>query len=89
MSPSKAVTVTLVHSHATEPAEVIVRIKGGNVRGVQHTALAHEQLNAHNTFAEPDRVKPNPSTTAPRANGEEIRCVLPPCSVNRLDVHLV
>jgi alpha-N-arabinofuranosidase len=89
LGPSKVVTVTLVHSHATEPAELILRIKGGDVRGVDHMVLAHEQLNAHNTFAEPNRVVPGPSTTVARAKGEEIRCTLAPASVNRLAIQLV
>ena len=88
VSPSNAATVTLVHSHATEPAEVVVRIKGGNVRGVQHTVLTHDQLNAHNTFAAPETVAPRSSARAPSASGDEIHCVLPPRSVNRLDIQL-
>jgi alpha-N-arabinofuranosidase len=85
---SRAATVTLVHTHAAEPAEVVVRLKGGTAAGVRHTVLCHDQLNAHNTFAEPDRVIAKPSATALRALGQEVRCVLPPASVNRLDIQL-
>jgi alpha-L-arabinofuranosidase len=88
VSAPNAATLTLVHSHATEPAELIVRIKGGNVREVQHTVLTHEQSNAHNTFAEPETVVPKPSTKTPRASGDEIHCLLPPRSVNRLEIQL-
>ncbi len=83
-----AATVTLVHTHATEPAEVIVRLKGGAARGASHTVLCDKQLNAHNTFAAPDRVIAKPSETAARVEGEVIRCTLPPASVNRLDMSL-
>jgi alpha-N-arabinofuranosidase len=89
VTPSKAVTLTLVHTHATDPAEVVVRIKPGNVGRVDHTALTHDQPNAHNTFAEPARVLPSPSTIAPRLMGAEIHCVLPPRSVNRLDIQVI
>jgi alpha-N-arabinofuranosidase len=85
---SGAATVTLVHTHATEPAEVVVRLKGGTVGQVQHTVLTHDQLNAHNTFAEPANLIPKPNATAPRGAGEEIRCLLPAHSVNRLDIQL-
>jgi alpha-L-arabinofuranosidase len=86
-APSTA-TVTLVHTHATEPAELIIRLKGGAARGVTHTVLCHEQLNAHNTFAAPERVVTKPSQTAARVDGETIRCTLPPASVNRLDISI-
>ena len=88
VTPSKAVTLTLVHTHVTDPAEVVVRIKPGNVGRVDHTVLTHAQLNGHNTFAEPARVLPSPSTIAPRLMGAEIHCVLPPRSVNRLDIQV-
>jgi alpha-L-arabinofuranosidase len=88
VSAPSAATVTLVHTHATEPAEVIVRLKGGAARGVSHTVLCNEQLNAHNTFAAPNRVITRPSETAARVEGEVIRCTLPPASVNRLDISI-
>jgi alpha-L-arabinofuranosidase len=80
--------VTLVHTHATEPAELVVRLKGGRAGEVHHTVLTHDRLNAHNTFAEPQNVLAKQSATAPRSTGDEIRCVLPPRSVNRLDIQL-
>jgi len=87
ISGTDAATVTLVHTHATEPADVVVRVKGGAVGQVQHTVLTHAQWNAHNTFADPANVVPKPAAMAPRGAGEEVRCVLPPHSVNRLDIH--
>ena len=81
-----AVTVTLVHTHATEPAEVVVRLKGAAARDFRHTVLCHEQLNAHNTFVAPIGLSPGPSEKAPRAQADGIRCTLPPASVNRLDI---
>jgi alpha-N-arabinofuranosidase len=88
VSQSNAVTVTLVHSHATEPADMVLLLSGGNAGQVRHTVLTHEQRNAHNTFAEPDQVVPKSSRTPPRVERTEIRCVLPPASVNRLDIQL-
>jgi alpha-N-arabinofuranosidase len=88
VADAKAATVTLVHTHASEPAEVVIRLRGGSASEVRHTVLSHEHLNAHNTFEQPESVVPKPSATAPRASGSEIRCLLPPASVNRLDVQL-
>ena len=88
VSPSHSATLTLVHSHVTEPAEVTIRIKGGRAGRIEHMVLTHEKPNAHNTFAEPEQVVPKPSEKAPSADGDEIRCVLPPRSVNRLEIKL-
>ncbi len=82
----KEATVTLVHPHATEPAEVVVRLRGGTASQVRHTVLAHKELNAHNTFDQPETVVSRPNETAPRVADGEIHCVLPPASINRLDI---
>jgi alpha-N-arabinofuranosidase len=82
----RGLTLTLVHTHVHESAEVAVRLRGGSAAEVRQTVLTHEKLNAHNTFAEPDVVKPRPATA--EARGSEVRIVLPPASVTRLDVRL-
>jgi alpha-L-arabinofuranosidase len=48
--------------------------------------LTHRELNAHNTFEQPDTVVPSANATAPRVEGGEIRCVFPPASINRLEI---
>jgi alpha-L-arabinofuranosidase len=48
--------------------------------------LSHPQLNAHNTFAQPETVKPR--TVDLEAVGPDLRLTLAPASVNRLDVEL-
>ena len=83
----KDATLTLVHTHATEPAEVLIRLRGGAASRVRQTVLTHSQLNAHNTFEQPDNLVPK--TTELAANGAELKCVLPPASINRFDVRLV
>jgi alpha-L-arabinofuranosidase len=79
-------TLTLVHTHVGEPAEIVLRLRGGKADSVRQTALTHEKLNAHNTFAEPKVVVPK--TKEVKERGEAIACVLPPASVVRLDVRL-
>ena len=85
-SGRKDVTLTLVHTHATEPAEVRIRLKDGAAEQVRHSVLAGEQLNAHNTFDQPDTVRPKTSLTTLR--GPELRCTIPPASVNCFEIRL-
>jgi alpha-N-arabinofuranosidase len=82
----KTLTVTLVHTHHREPAEVAIRLRDGKVDTVRQTVLTHEKLNAHNTFDNPKEVVPK--TTEGQGRGERITCVLPPASVVRLEVRL-
>ena len=80
----RKLTVTLVHTHASEPAEVSFSIRGGSADHVDHTVLTHKSLNAYNTFEKPDELVPKTSGTS--YHGSTFTCVLPPASVNRFDV---
>jgi alpha-N-arabinofuranosidase len=82
----KALTLTLVHTHHHEPAEILIRLREGKADAVRQTVLTGEKLNAHNTFDEPKVVVPK--TTELKEHGEAIKCVLPPASVVRLDVRV-
>ena len=75
-----------MHTHASEPAEVAIRLRGGSAVAVRQTVLTHKELNAHNTFEQPETVVPRSTPTDLR--GPELRCVLAPASVTRLDVTL-
>lgn len=79
-------TLTLVHTHASEPVEVTVRLRGGSAGSMRQTVLTHESLNAHNTFEHPDVVTPKTSETD--LKGASFMCKLPAASVARLDVRL-
>jgi alpha-N-arabinofuranosidase len=79
-------TLSLVHLHASEPAEVLIRLRGGAAGEVRHSVLSHADLNAHNTFERPDVVAPR--SNALEARGTEFRVTLPPASVNALDIRL-
>ena len=85
-SSARDLTLTLVHTHATEPAEVAIRLKGGSAAAVRRTVLTHEKLNAHNTFDRPGAVAPKASDTDWK--GETFRSLLAPASVTRLDIRL-
>jgi alpha-N-arabinofuranosidase len=82
----RALTLTLVHTHASEPAEVAVQLRNGSAESVRRTVLTHERLNAHNTFDRPEEVTPRSSDTDLR--GATLRCVLPAASVTRFDIRL-
>ncbi|MFO0907561.1 MAG: alpha-L-arabinofuranosidase C-terminal domain-containing protein [Isosphaeraceae bacterium] len=83
----RVVTLTLVHTHATEPIEVEVKLKGGSASEVRRTVLTHTTLNAHNTFEAPNTVVPS-SADEPGLKGDVLRVTLPPASVSRFDVRL-
>ena len=80
------VTLTLVHSHASEPAQVSIALRGASAASVRQTTLTHNELNAHNTFEKPDEVTPRTSST--RFQGPAFECTLPPASITRLDIRL-
>ena len=64
----------------------MIRLRGRAAEQVRQTVLTHTALNAHNTFEHPDVVVPK--TTPIAGRGPEFKCVLPPASVNRLDIRL-
>jgi alpha-N-arabinofuranosidase len=82
----KNLTVTLVHTHAREPQEIALRLRGAAAAAVHQTVLTHDKLNAHNTFAAPQAV--TPKVIEPAGRGPALTCVLSPASVTRLDVRL-
>ncbi len=79
-------TLTLVHTHASDPAEVSITLRGGRVREVRQTVLTHRDLNVAQYLRCPETVVPRSSPTD--LQGSELRFVLAPASVTRLDVTL-
>jgi alpha-N-arabinofuranosidase len=82
----KGLTLTLVHTHADQPAEVAIRLKGGAASSGKLTLLTHQELNAHNTFEQPRNVRPN--AVAAEFHGNDLRVKLPPATVARLELGL-
>jgi alpha-N-arabinofuranosidase len=83
----RALTLTVVHTHAEQPVEIDIRLRGGSASEARATVLTHAELNAHNTFERPDVVVPR-SGEAPVIQQGSLRAKLPPASVTRLDVTL-
>ncbi|MGO9470288.1 MAG: alpha-L-arabinofuranosidase C-terminal domain-containing protein [Isosphaeraceae bacterium] len=86
----KQATLTLVHSHANQPAEVVIRIKGAAIGQVRWTVLTNERLNAFNSFEQPQTVIPKQQEIRLSGRGPhpELSFVVPPASVSRFDIDL-
>jgi alpha-N-arabinofuranosidase len=82
----KNLTLTLVHTHVSEPAAVRIQLAGGSASSVRQTVLTHSTLNAHNTFQNPAELIPK--STATSLAGPSFVCTLAPASVNRLDIRM-
>jgi alpha-N-arabinofuranosidase len=55
----RVVTVSVTNAHARIPVEVALDVRGASVDGVTAAAaLGGDDLHAHNTFDEPERVTP-------------------------------
>ena len=54
--PASALTLTLVHTYATDPAEVTINLRGGSALEVRRTVFSERELNAHSTVEQPDTV---------------------------------
>jgi alpha-L-arabinofuranosidase len=82
----KTLFLTLTNSHASQAEEVAVNLIGGaSVQSASAAALSGE-IHAHNTFEMPERLVPQP--LALNASGAAFRVVLPPASVNALEIML-
>ena len=79
-------TLTLVHSHASDPAAISLHLGIATAVSVRQTVLTHEKLNAHNTFDKPDELVPKSSATG--LTGSSFIYQLAPASITRLDIRL-
>ncbi len=86
----KQLTVTLTHTHASEPIEVAIKLAGGaRPADLACTVLTHNKLNAANTFETPGEVLPRDlPVEAPKPDGSLV-VTLPPASVTRLRMTLM
>ncbi|TFE29460.1 alpha-N-arabinofuranosidase [Cohnella luojiensis] len=72
--------ISLCNLHHADGAEVRIDIRGRQAESVQATALTSEEMNAHNTFDEPDAVAPSAFTDF-RLERNELIVKLPAKSV--------
>jgi alpha-N-arabinofuranosidase len=81
-------TVTLVNTHATTSLETAVRLLGGAAKSVSATGLAFPDgdIQAHNTFENPDAVTLQVADVVKSNQGGELVVNLPPASVTKLTI---
>jgi alpha-N-arabinofuranosidase len=81
------VTLTVVNPHVSEAREAEVLVRQAQVTAVRAVSLTARDLNAHNTFDEPDVVVPRPFP-AGTPRGSVVAHRFPPASVTRLTLFL-
>ncbi|MBN1359731.1 MAG: hypothetical protein JW993_04020 [Sedimentisphaerales bacterium] len=82
----KRLVLTVVNPSTTETRETQITISRATVRDVAVRALSHDDLRAHNSFANPDAVVPRDSSA--RVTGADLVYAFPPASVVRMTVAL-
>jgi alpha-N-arabinofuranosidase len=81
------VLLTLCNVDPHREAEVHCELRGVQVSEATGTILTAQEMGAHNTFLDPERVKPTAFTEI-QFNGEKVTTVLPPMSVCTLTVQM-
>jgi alpha-N-arabinofuranosidase len=86
----KSLTLTVVHTHVSEPAQIVIRLRGGEAVRMRQTVLTHAELNAHNSFEQPATVVPRSAAGegVGRVPRHDLPCVLKPASVNLFAIEL-
>jgi alpha-N-arabinofuranosidase len=69
-------TLSVVNAHATFPADAVLDLQGSQLREATVSVLTHADLNAHNTFEQPNTLRATSATWEPRE-----RHVFSPASV--------
>lgn len=80
-------TFFAVNRHASEPIDAELRLDSFAPKSVEHTIIAHDDLEATNTMAAPDNVAPRRGDGAKLA-GEGLSLSLPPYSWSMVKVTL-
>ena len=76
----KTLTLTVVNSSVDTPQEAEVLVSGGKIVSAKLTTLTDSDIQAHNTFAEPNAVTPRSESL--KVTGGSLRLVLSAASVN-------
>jgi alpha-L-arabinofuranosidase len=74
-------TLTVVNPHVSQHIEPLITIHSGVISSASVTTLTSSSIRAHNTFEDPDRVRP--VTTELKVGGQSFRWRFPAASVNR------
>lgn len=78
------ITLTVVHPGLTKPLDTQIALNGARISHVSAQALAASDMHAHNTFDDPNAVKP--ASLGVEVLNDLIAVSLPPASVTRLEI---
>jgi alpha-L-arabinofuranosidase len=85
----KTLTITLVHTHAEQPVEAVIKLgTGAEAASATATVLTHKQLNAADAFATPRAVVPRELAMPDTGSAGQLVLQVPPASVIRLRITL-
>jgi len=79
-------TLTVVNPDLSKAIETEIAIRGASITQATGIVLAAQDMHAHNTFDQPDAVKPSPLAAA--VNGDRVNVSTPAASVIKLEVSL-
>jgi alpha-N-arabinofuranosidase len=83
------ITLSLCHTDPTREATLLCELRGVNVSSISTArVLSAGAINAHNTFDQPDQVRPRSFDGARLENGNGLSITLPPASVAVLELSL-
>ncbi|MCM3906337.1 MAG: hypothetical protein ND866_32015 [Pyrinomonadaceae bacterium] len=83
----KQLTMTVTNPHLSEPREAEIAIRGARAGSAQAQVLTAPDVHAHNTFENPQAVRPRSEQVTVNAGAISFR--FPPASVTRLQITLV
>jgi alpha-N-arabinofuranosidase len=83
----KRLLLTAVNESLTQDLEFVVELRGARPKVATGRRLWSQDVRDHNTFGNPDRIKPAPFT--PLLKGDELRIQLSAHSVNAIEIELV
>ncbi|HME00733.1 MAG TPA: alpha-L-arabinofuranosidase C-terminal domain-containing protein [Terriglobia bacterium] len=79
----RSLVLTVVNPHLSEARDAEIAVRGASVSGAEALVLGASDVHAHNTFEQPDAVKPRSAPVA-AAQGGLVRFTFPPASVVQL-----
>ena len=82
----RRLVLTVVNTHASEPLEAEIAVRGGAVQSASGSVLTAQDIHAHNTFEHPNAVEPRALQIT--GKGPTLRQAFPPASVTRLNLEM-
>jgi alpha-N-arabinofuranosidase len=80
------VTLTVVNPDLTKATETEIAIRGASITRATGTVLTAQDMHAHNSFDQPNAVKP--AALAAAVNGDRVNVSIPAASVVKLEISL-